>query len=176
MKKTLITILATVLVCCCVVGGTLAWLVDQTEAVTNTFTVGKVEIELTETTGSEYPLIPGTEHEKNPTITVSDDSERCYVFVKVIEKNNTGDTQDAKYVEYSINSSWTALTGVDNVYWQLVDGGAELPILAGNTVTISSTNVTNAVTVAPTITFTAYAVQAENMDDAADAWTAGGFN
>ena len=34
MKKTLITILATVLICCCVAGGTLAWLMDKTE--TNT--------------------------------------------------------------------------------------------------------------------------------------------
>ena len=176
MKKTLITILATVLVCCCVVGGTLAWLMDETDPVVNTFTVGKVDIELAETTGDEYKMIPGTEYVKDPTITVVTGSEDCYVFVKVVEANNG--TAGAKYVEYTIDSNWEALTGVDNVYYykSTVSAGAELPILSGNAVTISSTNVTSAVTVTPTLTFTAYAVQADNLDDAAEAWTAGGFN
>lgn len=174
MKKTLITILATVLVCCFAVGGTLAWLIDSTDSVENTFTVGKVDIELTETTGSEYKMIPGTTHAKDPTVTVKGGSEKCYLFVKVVATDN-----GSNLIEYTVDSNWQELTGVTNVYYQEVDASdadQAFAVLKNNQVKISETNVTSETTVTPKLAITAYAVQFENMADAKDAWTKAGFN
>ena len=49
-KKTLALVLALTLLVAGVIGGTLAWLTDQTDEVKNTFTVGDINIDLTETT------------------------------------------------------------------------------------------------------------------------------
>ena len=99
MKKTLITIALTVLAGLCVVGTTLAFLVDKTDPIVNTFTVGNVDIELTETdgngnnvTGNEYKLIPGHTYTKDPTVTVKKGSEACWLFVKVDPANNAKDS------------------------------------------------------------------------------------
>lgn len=70
----------------CAVGGTIAWLTATTEPVVNTFTYGKIKIELTETTGTEYKIIPGVNISKDPKVTVKADSEACWLFVKVAEK------------------------------------------------------------------------------------------
>ena len=45
-KRTLGLLLALVLALGCVAGGTLAYLTDQTDTITNTFTVGHVKIDL----------------------------------------------------------------------------------------------------------------------------------
>ena len=48
--RALIAVLALTLLIGCSLGGTIAWLMDKTETVTNTFTVGDINIDLTETT------------------------------------------------------------------------------------------------------------------------------
>ena len=85
MKKKITAIaLVVCLVAVAVVGGSLAYFTDTDDA-TNTFTVGKVDITLTETNWVEEKatLIPGREILKNPTITVEEDSQRAYTFMKV---------------------------------------------------------------------------------------------
>ena len=85
MKKKIFTLcLAVALTATAVVGGTLAYFTDTDEK-TNTFTVGNVDIELTEPDWKEEnaKLIPGREIAKDPTITVTSDSERAYTFMKV---------------------------------------------------------------------------------------------
>ncbi|MBQ7313552.1 MAG: hypothetical protein IJW81_08225, partial [Clostridia bacterium] len=82
--------------------GTMAYLTDE-EAVTNTFTVGKVGLTLDEldvdndgdTTdnitvdntvrdqANEYHLLPGHTYIKDPTVHIDETSEDCWVFVKV---------------------------------------------------------------------------------------------
>ena len=47
-KKVFAMLLALALVVGCGIGGTIAWLMDTTDAVTNTFTVGDVDIEVDE--------------------------------------------------------------------------------------------------------------------------------
>ena len=187
MKKTLITILATVLVCCCVVGGTLAWLMDSTQTVTNTFTVGNVDITLTEkgteTTAESFSMVPGRVIPKDPKVTVKVGSEACWLFVKIKETNNTfGDAQNSqKFVTYAIAGGWTLLEESEGVYvyWRSVTAdqiaaGAEYSVLAGNQVTANS-NATATDFAAlgenkPALSFTAYAVQSEGVADAATAW------
>ncbi len=57
-SRAFIALLALVLVIGCVAGGTVAWLVATTDTVTNTFTYGKINIALAETTGTDYKIIP----------------------------------------------------------------------------------------------------------------------
>ena len=64
-KKTLALVLALTLLVAGVVGGTLAWLTDQTAEVKNTFTVGDINIGLTETT-ADYKMAPGNTIPKTP--------------------------------------------------------------------------------------------------------------
>lgn len=161
MKKTLITILCTVLACSCVMGVTLAFLMDKTETITNTFTVGKVDIDLKETTGDNYKMIPGATIAKNPKVTVKAGSEACWLFVKITETGN-GDA-DNKYITYT-NYGWTALAGETGVYYREVEEltaeGAQdriFDVFTNNEVTVG-TNVTQA-TGEVTIAVTAYAVQ-----------------
>ena len=86
-KKTiLVAAIAVMLVAALVVGGTLAYFTDKTEAKQNTFTVGNVKIDLTETAwhdNDDHTLVPGKFYDKNPTITVKDNSQDAYVFLKL---------------------------------------------------------------------------------------------
>lgn len=170
-KKTLALVLALTLLVAGVVGGTLAWLTDQTTEVKNTFTVGDINIGLTETT-ADYKMVPGNAIAKDPTVTVKANSEACWLFVKVTESENL-DT----FITYAIAEGWTALPGVDGVYYREVPASAAdqtFSVLADNAVTVKSdvtrTMLETAKTDAPTLTFKAYAVQKDNVASASDAW------
>lgn len=172
-SRAFIALLALVLVIGCVAGGTVAWLVAKTDTVTNTFTYGKIDITLTETTGTNYKIIPGTNIEKNPKVTVTAGSEACWLFVKV---EQTG-TFVANKVTYAIDNGWTPLPGVDGVYYRevaAVTADTDFSVLEGNKITVSE-DLTKAEVDAITadeisLTFTAYAVQKVGIDTAADAW------
>lgn len=178
------------------IGGTLAWLTDDTDPVTNTFTVGNIEIDLGETT-TDYKMIPGNDIAKDPKVTVVAGSEDAWVFVKVAKSSNFDD-----YLTYTIADGWTALaddkdnSALTTVYYREYTGdeAANYPVLKDN-----KTHVKNTVTKddmdallvkengefkldgngnfvydadkVPTLTFTAYAIQKANVgNSAADAW------
>ena len=183
-KKGLALVLALTLLVICVVAGTLAWLTAKSDVVTNTFTTSDIKVELKETTGTEYKMIPGYTISKNPKATVLTGSEECYLFVK-LEKSAGFDT----YLEYAIASGWTQLTKdkdgndiTDLIYYRQVltaDIGTAYSVLANDQVTVKS-SVTKADMNAlaaqtyPTLTVTAYASQlhknaTENFT-AAEAW------
>ena len=170
--RAFVALLALVLVIGCVAGGTVAWLVATTDSVTNTCTYGDINITLAETTGPDYKIIPGKDIEKDPKVTVTAGSEACWLFVKV---EKTGTFVDGK-VTYAIADGWMALPGVDGVYYRQVDSVTEntaFSVLKDNKVTVSE-NLTKDeiknITAQPKLTFTAYAVQKEGSDTAADAW------
>ncbi len=177
-KKALILVAAIILVLGGVVGGTVAWLTATSETVTNTFTFGNVNITLTETTGTSYKLVPGTEIEKDPKVTVLANSEDCYVFVK-IEANEYWANAKASY---AIAEGWTQGNGTNipnNVYYREVSNNladVSFYILSGNKITVSE-NLTRADIQAldtniPSLSFTAYAIQQAGMnDDVATAWS-----
>ncbi len=170
-KKTLALVLALTLLVAGVVGSTLAWLTDQTAEVKNTFTVGDINIGLTETT-IDYKMVPGNTIAKDPTVTVKANSEACWLFVKVTESTDLKD-----FITYAIAEGWTALPGVDGVYYREVPASAAdqtFSVLAGDAVTVNS-DVTKEMLTAkdfanPTLTFKAYAVQKDNVASASDAW------
>lgn len=179
-KKIAISIVALALVLCCAIGGTLAWLTAESDTVTNTFTVGDINIELKETT-NDYKMVPGNTIAKDPKVTVKAGSEACYLFVKVEKSSNFG-----TFLEYAMATGWTQLKDtnnkdVDGVFYREVDAatakaGTSYPVLADNEVTVKG-EVTkgqlDALTEAtrPTLTFTAYAVQKDNIANAYTAWT-----
>lgn len=170
-KKTLALVLALTLLVAGVVGSTLAWLTDQTAEVKNTFTVGDINIGLTETT-TDYKMVPGNTIAKDPTVTVKANSEACWLFVKVTESTDLKD-----FITYAIAEGWTALPGVDGVYYREVPASAAdqpFSVLKGDAVTVNS-DVTKEMLTAkdfanPTLTFKAYAVQKDNVASASDAW------
>lgn len=181
-SRAFIALLALVLVIGCVAGGTVAWLVAKTDPVVNTFTYGNIDITLTETTGTSYKIIPGTNIAKDPKVTVAADSEACWLFVKVEE---TG-TFVADKVTYAIANGWTQGDGTEipsNVYYREVSAedaktGVNYYVLAGNAtypngvITVSETlTKENIPSAQPTLKITAYAVQQENIADAATAWS-----
>ena len=134
-KKIAIAVTALSLVASFVVGGSLAWLVDTTDGVTNTFTYGNIEIDLwehelkdgklteTKLSSSEdavnqtgFKMVPGNVIAKDPKVTVKAGNEACWLFIEVTESENF----DA-FMVYALSKDWKPLDGVANVYYQEVD-------------------------------------------------------
>ena len=180
-KKSFVMVLALVLVFAVAVGGVVAWLTDKTGSVKNTFTVGDINITLTETGTNDageksYKMIPGTKLDKDPKVTVEANSEACYLFVKV-EKGNNPDN----YLDYSIDTAvWMAVPEHEGFYYRTVaanEANQTFNVLTGNKVTVKDTvtkDMIKDLTAAtyPTLTFTAAAVQQENITTVDDAFKA----
>ena len=119
--KIVVLVLALALVLGGVIGGTLAWLVAETPAVTNTFTVGNIDITLTETAATaennyapSFKMVPGATIAKDPVVTVVKGSEACWLFVE-ITANGTGD-----YLEYAatgLNEAFGAADATNIATW-----------------------------------------------------------
>ena len=179
-KKVLLLALCAILLVGATIAGTVAYLTSQ-KTVTNTFTVGKVSITLTEDKinvqtgeklkGSEagttdnlpnIELAPGRESEKNPVITVSDDSEECYLFVKI---------ENGLLSAGTINglTGWVSVSGNANTdsvsiyrYNTTVNASAVIPVFETFTCDPDITEYDAALDGA-TIVITAYAIQKENL-------------
>lgn len=179
-KKALAMLLSLVLVIGCVVGGTLAWLVDSSETVTNTFSVGNINITLSETTGTSYKILPGGTSAKDPTLMIQQGSEKCWVYVLV---DNT----------VVLNGEVVATPNIDKSDWSVVEtngtktlyrykavvdaSSVEQPLPVFTTVAYADTiTKDNIDTLKDTkIVITGYAHQSENTtqavaDEAAKAW------
>lgn len=190
--KTMFMILAVVLIVGISVGGTLAWLTATTGPVTNTFTVGDIDITLTETGATDnaknYTFVPGDKLAKDPTVTVVAGSESCYLFVKVVDVNNTipNITPAEKIIDWSIASGWTAVDGHDGYWYRVVDSSTaaqKFAVLADDailnddysgSVSVSTKVTKDMVTILtanpPQIIITAAAVQQDNIDTVAEAY------
>ena len=174
-RKALVVLSLMMVLAVAAVGGTIAWLTDSTDAVTNTFTVGNINIDLTETKNLDLKMVPGNTITKDPKVTVKANSEACWLFVKVDESANLDD-----FISYTVDSSWTALDGVTGVYYREVPAvttDTTFSVLANDKVTVKDTvtksmmdAITNGSASAPTLAFTAYACQKDNVADAATAW------
>ena len=158
------------------VGGTAAWLAAKSDPIASTFTFGDINITLTETDHQEQiKIIPGVDIPKDLKVTVQADSVDCWLFVKVVE---TGTFVNGK-VTYSIDDGWTKGNGAipEGVYYREVKGvtaDSVFSVLKDDKITVSETltkaDIQN-ITDEPTLTFTAYAVQKEGINTAAEAWT-----
>lgn len=112
-KKGLAALLSLVLVVGCVAGGTLAWLTAGSNTVTNTFTESDISITLTETepANETASMVPGWKINKDPKVTVTANSEDCWLFVKITE--STTPDLDA-YISYAIADGWQIVKPADS--------------------------------------------------------------
>lgn len=182
-KKLMITIVCLMTVLCALITSTLAWLIDDTDPITNTFTPSNVEVELTEEFNTdsnadavpdkwEGKLIPGTTLDKKATVTVTNDID-CYVFVKV-EKSANLDT----FIEWNIADGWTQLE--EGVYYRTVAADAAVKsfsVVEGDTVMVRESvgkaemATLTSLELYPKLTFTAYAAQQSGLT-IVEAWDA----
>lgn len=203
--KIVVLLLAVVLLIGCATGGTLAWLIAKTDPIENTFSVANINIALTETPNASSnegvpndiwvgKMVPGTNIAKDPKVTVSANSEACWLFVKVSEVGGNVTVGENTYsfddfVKYSMANGWTALPGETDVYYREVSASAsaqEFYVLegkGGSTLKNGHVSIPQDVTKAmldavtknadetPSLTFTAYAVQKEGFANASAAWT-----
>lgn len=194
-SKALLLALCAVALVIVSVFSTVAYLTSQ-DSVTNTFTVGKVAITLDEqdvngassrVESNAYHLIPGTTYTKDPTVHVDAISESCYVFVKVengiakIEAPATSGTSDVLAYAPIANQirahGWTALDGVQNVYYKVYTKSAnaadrELVVFDEFKINGSVDGTTLDSYNSKTIIVTAYAVQSSGFSTAKAAWDA----
>lgn len=176
-RKAIVVLSLMLVLAMAAVGGTLAWLTDSTDTVTNTFATSDIDIALAETTGTSYKMVPGYTITKDPTVTVNANSEKCYLFVKLEKSDNFG-----SFLTYTMADGWDELTGVTGVYYRVVDSATtnqSFAVIKDNAVTVldgvTKENM-NGLTDAtyPTLKVTAYATQymknnTENFT-AAQAW------
>lgn len=109
-KKTCILLVTVCLLIGCAIGGTLAWLTDSSETVTNKFLGTDINITLKESpleadgsygepaenVTNKYAMVPGYSYKKDPVVTVEKNSEACWLFVKFEEKENA-----STYLDYT---------------------------------------------------------------------------
>lgn len=85
MKKKL-SILAVIAILAVASFATLAYLTDSADAVTNTFTVGDIDIDLEEEFDDDPKIYPGAEIGKEPVVTVLKNSEPTYLYIFIDNK------------------------------------------------------------------------------------------
>ena len=188
--KALMLVLCAVLLVTASVLGTMAYL-TSTDQVVNTFTVGQVAITLDEAkvnadgtavTPAErvkkntYHLLPGHTYTKDPTVHVQANSEDSFIFVKV--ENGIANYEAGTTIAAQITArGWTALEGVDNVYYKAYTKSAEitdLPVFGEFTIAdhANATDSWNNISDATKVTVTAYAVQKDGFASVDAAWNA----
>lgn len=128
-KKYMVLVMALLLVVGGVVSGTLAWLVDSAGPVENFFSTSDIDVKLSETK-SGFQMIPGWTIAKDPVITLSKDSEDCYLFVKVEKSGGTDDYPFDNFIAYAIKDGWEQLKDEDDqdvsgVYYRVIDSEDE---------------------------------------------------
>lgn len=195
LRRILLTVCSAALLVCVTVGATVAYL-TSTKTVTNTFTVGKVDIVLDEAdvkpdgtyetnkdarvTENEYHLVPGHTYIKDPVVHVAANSEDCWLFVKL--ENDLKDIIDTTTIENQITAKgWTVLDADNGIYaynTKVTKSSTiqNFPVFDNfklkNDADVSG-YVTDKTADDPVeIKVTAYAVQADGFTSAQAAWTA----
>lgn len=175
--------LALTMVVGCAVDGTVAWLVSESESSVSTFTLGDININLTgESESQPLKIIPGVKIERSLKVTVEPNSEACWLFVKVEGANwsHFPDANGTAKVSYSVDvqDGWTALNTHPGVYYREVSAEAaqrgdaydvNCNVTVSQMLTKAEVNSIAAET-QPKLSFTAYAVQRDGIDDAVRAW------
>lgn len=136
MKKTTkgpLMALCALLLVVATVFSTMAYLVSQA-SVKNTFTIGKVKIDMDETNQehdpddptspprdkeNEYDLTPGSKHIKDPIIHVDEKSQESYLFVRVVN-NLAGLVEEGEEVLPTIVATSDIQTQMTKNGWYLV--------------------------------------------------------
>lgn len=111
-KRSLAALIALVLIICVAVGGTIAYIVTQTDKVENKFTPADVKIEIHET-------FDGT-NKSSITVQNVNDAKNvpCYIRVKLVSNTQDADknvTGSAAIGDFNLNDNW--FKGNDGCYY-----------------------------------------------------------
>jgi len=152
-------------------GGVYSYLHVNSDPVVNQFDKkiidipGKIEMTLAETTGNTYTIEPGTNQDKDPTVSITNNID-AYVFVKI-------DDTTENLVTYQIAEGWNVLEGYENVYYREVpasetESKQTFPILKDSKVSYDAGITNQQLKEAGdnlALTFTAYASQKEYFEN-----------
>lgn len=192
-KNILSIVVALALVAALAVGATLAFFSDEDTA-TNTFTMGKVDIDLKESdNGGETwtddgltfeKLVPGDTTPKMAKVTVAEDSNDCYIAMTVALECNDNDAETGKgftngekallmaAVEDAIDADkWTVVLQNDGsllcIYKEACVAEAEVVLFEEITLPLGDKFVfgNNLAEEEFSLVLNAYAVQADNMEE-----------
>ena len=203
MEKRKTIMAAIVLLLIFFIGGAIAYFTD-TKTVTNTFTIGNVEIEVLETNwvaANAQNLMPGQTVSKNPKIHNKSTTNSAYVFMKVVAPCSTGenDTQGnptpvRELFPYTANSGWYLMTAspacssgtIERLYAYGTNSAMTELAANGNTPTLFDSVTLNSdvdgsekgITGNLNMVITGYSVQKEGISavSPSDVWSAAGFN
>lgn len=192
-SKAILMVVCAMLLVAASVMGTLAYLTSQA-SVTNSFSVGKVEITLDEAevdeygnrvvgaddlvarvTSNKYKLVPGHTYTKDPTIHVQPKSENCWVFAKI--ENDLGVDVTLENMNPKFKPLWVDNTRVDGVYFyeNIVPYSVNVTDLVVFDEFTFANDADPAQYTNASIKVTGYAIQADGFTTAVDAWKASGF-
>lgn len=138
-----------------------------------TFTVGDINILLTESKNLDLTIVPDKTIAKDPVVTVIANSVPSYLFVEITEMNNP-----ETFLEYIIEETWNPLDGYENIYYTTTEQkniDQNFPILKNNTV-IAKGNIRKEVlknlnkSSYPSLNFSAYAIQKDSIVNEKEAW------
>lgn len=175
-SRMLVLVLALTVITASAAGGTLAWLYSDSRMVSNTFTVGDINISIQETdTGADndadpntnlYEMGVGTDIAKDPTVSVYAHSSDCWLYVQLDESENF-----AEFMEYAMADGWLVVADAPGVYCRPVNSSMEdqlFPVLKDNVVHMKAdvtleklAELQNAADY-PTLSITAFAVQRDS--------------
>lgn len=205
MKKERTITAAVVLLLILVIGGAIAYFTD-TENVTNVFTIGDVDITLTEPNWDDTDAdsdgvpesaegrTPGQTIPKDPTITNVGTND-AYIFAKVEAPCTIGENPDKELFTYTTNNGWYLMNDgscsngtVTDIYaygtssaMTAVSSGNDATLFNNVTVNTAITGDESGLTGNKNLVVTGYAVQADglniqNGDTPANVWSASGFS
>jgi len=183
-KKFMLMVSALVLVAAMAIGGTLAYLTAQTEAITNTFTVGNITMDLDEKNATDpngdrvkantYKIYPGVTVDKDPTVHVNKGSEPCWVYVCIDNQVNGAVAEAAAYNIDTGKWTFVVTEGTKTLYKYntVVDASAQKQDLtvftqvtfSGEKLTADNVNMVQG----KTITVDAYAHQSVGIGEGTD--------
>lgn len=156
-RKVIVMVLSMAFLLVCAVGGTVAYLQQQTVLVTNNFQKNTVSIDFSNDFSGTHKIIPGTSVTKSATVDASA-TLPSYIFVKV-EDNTQG------LVSFALDDGWTALNDNSNIYYRDVDGTSSpyaFNLLKDNKIgfpsTITSSDM-DKISDSATLVFTSYVIQ-----------------
>ncbi len=187
-RKVLVLALCAVLLVSATIMGTMAYLTSS-DVVTNTFTVGSVSITLDEAPvdvygtvvegarvkANTYKLVPGHSYTKDPTIHVTQGSEECWLFVKIVDEIAAIEDTTTVAAQLTANG-WTLIDSTNNIY--AYNSKVDARTTAQNVPVFDSFKISQNADVSSytgkTIVVTAYAIQADGFTTAQAAWIAAG--
>lgn len=171
--KMLLAVVSVFMILVCCASGSLAWLTASSAPSVSEFSVGKIDVTLTDSTNNTAAvLIPGTTIVRDPRVTVTGGSVDCWLFVRVDAANGAGDC-----LNWTPADGWNRLESETDttVYYREVTASADdqmFQVVKDGTLTVKSdlTRTELASMSTPKLTFTAYAFQRAGFEEPAAAW------